>query len=157
MALAESRVDRGIPGLAAALNRRIGFRPADVMSKIAPCLAVVETSDRSAYAQRLATSPPGDLAWNAFVELMLVHETYFYRHPAQIELLCDQVLPRLDTERRQAGRTTLTAWTAGCSTGEEAWTIALTPAYARGVGHGGGPLPLSRLRTALIAATPGTA
>jgi chemotaxis protein methyltransferase CheR len=157
MTLVETPVDTVIPRLAAALNRRIGFRPADVMSKIASCLALVETSDRPAYAQRLATSPPGDLAWNAFVELMLVHETYFFRHPAQIELLCDQVLPRLDAERRQAGRTTLTAWTAGCSTGEEAWTIALTAAYARGVGHGGGPVPLSVLGTDISEATLGTA
>src|SRR6266702_5894544 len=89
MTLVETPVDTVIPRLAAALNRRIGFRPADVMSKIAPCLALVETSDRSAYAQRLAMSPPGDLAWNKFVELMLVHETYFFGHPVQLELVCD--------------------------------------------------------------------
>jgi chemotaxis protein methyltransferase CheR len=157
MTLVETPVDTAIPRLAAALNRRIGFRPADVMSKIASCLAMVETSDRSAYAQRLAMSPPGDLAWNEFVELMLVHETYFFRHPAQIELLCDQVLPRLDAERRQAGRSTLIAWTAGCSTGEEAWTMALTAAYARGTGHGGGPVPLSVLGTDISEATLATA
>jgi chemotaxis methyl-accepting protein methylase len=147
MTLVESSVDTVIPRLAAAINRRIGFRSADVMSKIASCLALVDTSDRSAYAQRLTISPPGDVAWNAFIELMLVHETYFFRHPAQIELLCDEVLPRLDAERRQAGRATLTAWTAGCSTGEEAWTMALTAAYARGAGNGGVTVPLLVLGT----------
>jgi chemotaxis methyl-accepting protein methylase len=147
MTLVEPSVDAVIPRLADAINRRIGFRPADVTSKIASCLAMVEVSDRSAYAHRLAISPPGDLAWTKFIELMLVHETYFFRHPAQIELLCDHVLPRLDTERRQAGRSTLTAWTAGCSTGEEAWTLALTAAYARGIANGSGPVPLSLLGT----------
>jgi chemotaxis methyl-accepting protein methylase len=115
--LVEPSVDAVIPRLAEAINRQIGFRPAGVMSKIASCLAMVETSDRSAYAHRLAISPPGDLAWTKFVELMLVHETYFFRHPAQIELLCNRVLPQLDSERRQAGRERLTAWTAACSTG----------------------------------------
>lgn len=161
MTLVEPLGDTVIPRLAAAINRRIGFRSADVMSKVASCLALVETPDRSAYAQRLAMSPPGDRAWDEFIELMLVHETYFFRHPAQIELVCDQVLPRLDAERRQAGRASLAAWTAGCSTGEEAWTMALTAAYARGPANGGGPVPLSVLGTdisesALAAARAGT-
>jgi chemotaxis protein methyltransferase CheR len=91
-------------------------------------------------------SQPGDLAWEAFVELMLVHETYFFRHPAQIELLCEHILPRLDSERRQAGRGSLMAWTAACSTGEETWTMALVAARARG-DAGGGSVPLSVLGT----------
>ena len=146
--LLEPSVHTMIPRLAETINRRIGFRPADVMSKIASCLAMVETSDRSAYAHRLVLSPSGDLAWAQFIELMLVHETYFFRHPAQIELLCDRVLPRLDAERRQAGLDRLTAWTAGCSTGEETWTMALTAAYGGGT-SGSGTLPLSVLGTDL--------
>src|SRR5262249_36757557 len=153
MMLVEPSVDTVIPHLAEAINRRIGFRPADVMNKIASCLAAVDTSDWSAYARRLVTSQPGDLAWNAFVELMLVHETYFFRHPAQLELLCDHVLPRLESERKQAGRSTLLAWTAGCSTGEETWTMALTAAYARGDASVGGRVPLSLLGTDISEAT----
>jgi len=161
MTLVEPSVDTVIPRLADAINRQIGFRTADVMSKIASCLATVESSDRSAYAQRLAISPPGDIAWTKFLERMLVHETYFFRHPAQIELLCDRVLPGLDAERRQAGRGTLTAWTAGCSTGEETWTMALSAACARGATDGCEPVPLSVLgtdisETVLAAARNGT-
>jgi chemotaxis protein methyltransferase CheR len=146
--LLDPSVETVIPRLAETINRRIGFRPADVMGKIASCLAMVETSDRSAYAHRLVLSVSCDLAWTQFIELMLVHETYFFRHPAQIELLCDCVLPRLDAERRQAGRDRLTAWTAGCSTGEETWTIALTAAHGYGT-SGSGSLPLSVLGTDL--------
>jgi len=161
MTLVEPSVDTVIPRLADAINRQIGFRTADVMSKIASCLATVEISDRSAYAQRLAISPPGDIAWTKFLERMLVHETYFFRHPAQIELLCDRVLPGLDAERRQAGRGTLTAWTAGCSTGEETWTMALSAACARGTTDRCEPVPLSVLgtdisETVLAAARNGT-
>ena len=161
MTLVEPSVDAVIPRLADAINRQIGFRTADVMSKIASCLATVESSDRSAYAQRLAISPPGDIAWTKFLERMLVHETYFFRHPAQIELLCDRVLPGLDAERRQAGRGMLTAWTAGCSTGEETWTMALSAACARGTTDGSEPVPLSVLgtdisETVLAAARNGT-
>jgi chemotaxis protein methyltransferase CheR len=145
--LLEPAVDTVIERLAETINRRIGFRPADVMSKIASCLATIDSSDRSAYAHRLVLSQPGDLAWSKFIEQMLVHETYFFRHPAQIELLCDQVLPRLDSERLQAGRDRLTAWTAGCSTGEETWTMALAAATGGAFSIGNGPCPLSVLGT----------
>jgi chemotaxis protein methyltransferase CheR len=143
----EPSIDAVLPRLAETVNRRIGFRPADVMSKIASRLATVESSDRSAYAHRLILSSPGDLSWRTFIELMLVHETYFFRHPAQIELLCGHVLPRLESERRQAGRDRLTAWTAGCSTGEETWTMALAAATAGGLSNGHGTCPLSVLGT----------
>jgi chemotaxis methyl-accepting protein methylase len=142
--MVETEIDAVLPRLAAAVNQRIGFRPADVMGKIASSLAGLAMPDRYAYAQRLAISPPGDLAWSRLVEAMLVHETYFFRHPAQIELLCDRVLSELDARRRQAGRAMLSTWTAGCSTGEEAWTMALVAAGAR---VGSAPLPMSILGT----------
>jgi chemotaxis methyl-accepting protein methylase len=144
MSMVETEIDAVLPRLAATVNQRIGFRPADLMGKIASSLAGLAMPDRYAYAQRLAISPPGDIAWNRLVESMLVHETYFFRHPAQIELLCDQVLPELEAMRRQTGRATLSAWTAGCSTGEETWTMALVAAGARSAGSA---VPMSVLGT----------
>jgi chemotaxis protein methyltransferase CheR len=155
--LIEPSVDAVIPRLAEVINRRIGFRPADVMSKIASRLATVETPDRSAYAHRLVISSPGDLVWTDFVELMLVHETYLFRHPAQIELLRDRVFPELESERRQAGRDRLTVWTAGCSTGEETWTMALAVADIEGGASDGGGIPFSALGTDISEAVLATA
>src|SRR5260370_8241702 len=78
---------------------------------------------------------------------MLDHESYFSRHTAQLDLLRDDILPRLDAQRREAGRPMLVVWIAGCSTGEEAWTLAFL-APARGAGVFGEAVPVPILPTA---------
>jgi chemotaxis protein methyltransferase CheR len=50
-------------------------------------------------------------------------ESYFFRDQGQIDLLAQTILPEL-IRRRERGRT-LRLWSAGCSTGEEAYTLAM--------------------------------
>ena len=57
------------------------------------------------------------------VESLTVGETYFLRDPAQIAALRDTILP--ETITRRGGERRLTAWSAGCSTGEEVYTLAI--------------------------------
>jgi chemotaxis protein methyltransferase CheR len=52
-----------------------------------------------------------------------IPETHFFRNPPQIRALRQHVLPEL--MRQAAGRRTLRIWSAGCSTGEEPYTIAM--------------------------------
>jgi chemotaxis protein methyltransferase CheR len=141
--LVEFEADETVERLADAIARRVGFRRVDVVPKVAACLARLDPTERFGYAGRLLAAVPNDPAWLDFIERLLVHETYFFRHPAQLELLRDQVLPELDTERRAAGRGALLAWNAGCSTGEETWTLALLAGDA----DQGSAVPLSILAT----------
>jgi chemotaxis protein methyltransferase CheR len=55
---------------------------------------------------------------------LTVGETYFFRHRQTLEALRDHVLPQLIQARRQNGRT-LRIWSAGCCTGEEAYSLAI--------------------------------
>lgn len=148
MTLVDFAADAMVDRLADAVGRRVGLRRADVARKIAARLADVGQAARLDYVERLIAASSGDGAWLDFIERMLVHETYFFRHPAQLELLRDVVLPDLDAQRREAGRGTLAVWNAGCSTGEEAWTMAL---LATDIG-GGAAVPLSILATDLSTA-----
>jgi chemotaxis protein methyltransferase CheR len=143
--LVELESDGMVERLAGAIAGRMGFRHLDVTRKVAACLAQLGVAERLDYAERLIAASPMDHAWLDFVELMLVHETYFFRHPAQLELLRDQVLSDLDAERREAGRGALMVWNAGCSTGEETWTLALLASEA----DQGTAIPLSILATDL--------
>lgn len=55
---------------------------------------------------------------------LTIGETYFFREPRNFEVLAQQVLPPLLAARQDAGRT-LRIWSAACSTGEEAYSMAI--------------------------------
>jgi chemotaxis protein methyltransferase CheR len=58
------------------------------------------------------------------IEALTTNVTGFFREALHFEHLAAQVLPALITEARQGGRVRL--WSAGCSSGEEPYSIALT-------------------------------
>ena len=59
----------------------------------------------------------------AAITEITVGETYFFRDRQQLEYLRDVVLPAIDRERGHAAE--LRLWSAGCASGEEAWTLAM--------------------------------
>lgn len=75
-----------------------------------------ETGDLNAALERLRSDAE---ALGEVADLLRVGETRFFRDPAQWEALRRNVLPRF------AGRERVRALSAGCSTGEEAWTLAM--------------------------------
>ncbi|MBF0345521.1 MAG: protein-glutamate O-methyltransferase CheR [Nitrospirae bacterium] len=65
---------------------------------------------------------------NQEVEMLASHltigETYLFREKSSLEALQNRVLPEIIQERKN-GRRCIKIWIAGCSTGEEAYTIAI--------------------------------
>jgi chemotaxis protein methyltransferase CheR len=57
------------------------------------------------------------------VERVTTNETYFFRESYQLEAFKSEILPELHAADRRGKR--LTIWSAGCATGEEAYTIAI--------------------------------
>ena len=62
------------------------------------------------------------MEWSVLVDRLTVQETSFFRHPGSFALVEDFV-NRFAAER-EAGAT-LNAWSVGCSTGEEAYSLAM--------------------------------
>lgn len=71
------------------------------------------------YLTRLAAEPP---LLRALIAEVTVGETYFFRDTGQFDVIRTTVLP--DIVRRSAGGP-LRIWSAGCSTGEEAYSLAI--------------------------------
>jgi chemotaxis protein methyltransferase CheR len=75
------------------------------------------------YIDYLRHDPGGAREIEEALELVTTHETYFFREEYQLRAFRDEVVPRL---RQLAGsRRRLSVWSAGCSTGEEAYTVAM--------------------------------
>ena len=80
-------------------------------SNVGSYLAYVESTLGAAERQQL-------------LDAVTIQETHFFRNLPQIEALRRDVLPDLLRRNRSTGRP-LTIWSAGCSTGEEPYTLAM--------------------------------
>jgi chemotaxis protein methyltransferase CheR len=57
------------------------------------------------------------------VDVLTTNETYFFREANQLKTFSEEIIPEI-LERKKARRT-LRIWSAGCSTGEEPYTLAM--------------------------------
>lgn len=62
---------------------------------------------------------------NRLFEVVTTNETSFFRNPPQLKVFQDYVLKEVIDECRKSGRKRLRIWSAGCSTGEEPYTLAI--------------------------------
>ena len=77
------------------------------------------------YLNWLTTLPDGSPEWWRLAGHLTVGETYFFRDRSCFEALEQQVLPSLIASRRAEGNQRLRIWSAGCATGEEAYSLAI--------------------------------
>ena len=64
--------------------------------------------------------------FNQLMNLVTTNETSFFRNEPQLLSFSEEVLPMLIREKIQAGEPkTLKIWSAGCSSGEEPYTLAI--------------------------------
>ena len=67
-----------------------------------------------------------NVEYEALLERLLTQETSFFRYPAVFEAFEKRVLPELHAKKFWKDPRTLRVWSAGCSTGEEPYSIAIT-------------------------------
>ena len=63
-------------------------------------------------------------------EAITTNETSLFRDTVQLDIFRDKILVPLIAEKTKAGRKTLRIWSAGCSSGEEPYTLAIMVAEA---------------------------
>ncbi len=86
-------------------------------------LRVLGLTSFRAYYQRLRYHPDGRAELENAVDVLTTNETYFFREAYQLDAFQRAILPEL--KERNAVSKRLTVWSAGCSTGEEVYTIAM--------------------------------
>ncbi len=132
--------------LAAILKERVGLniRPDGHAALRIAMLARREdaeppAADPDGYLE-LLRNPPGDEELRRLLPLVTVGKTSFFRDERQFGAL-EAVLPGLVARARAGGRR-VAVWSAGCATGEEPYSIAITAAEA-----GAGPDDVEILAT----------
>ena len=65
-----------------------------------------------------------NIEYEALLERLLTQETSFFRYPAVFDAFEKRVLPELHAKKFWKDPRTLRVWSAGCSTGEEPYSIA---------------------------------
>ena len=100
---------------------------------VAEYLESQELESPAALMGRLRAADQDPSALPTFLDGVLNANTGFFRHPGAMNALARQVIPQLYARKSDDGPGTLRIWSAGCSTGEEAYSIAmaLCDAHAR--------------------------
>ncbi len=75
----------------------------------------------------------------SFLDGVLNVNTGFFRHPGAMNTLANYVVPQLYARKSEDGPCTLRIWSAGCATGEEAYSIAMAMCDSLPNGAGNGP------------------
>jgi len=75
------------------------------------------------YYQFLKYDRKKDEELSDILDILTTNETYFFREAFQLRAFTDEILPELKIQKEK--EKTLRIWSAGCSTGEEPYTIAM--------------------------------
>jgi chemotaxis protein methyltransferase CheR len=94
-----------------------------VSSRLLPLAKEHGFDSVAALVSRLQASPQGTLH-TLVVEAIATTETSFFRDIHPFTALRDEILPKLLREQRNTGGT-LNIWSAACSSGQEAYTVAM--------------------------------
>jgi len=77
------------------------------------------------YLKLLQTTSHDDKVYEHLIENITIGETYFFRDKHQMALLEKTILPTLIRHKREKNNLSLRIWSAGCSSGEEIYTVAI--------------------------------
>jgi chemotaxis protein methyltransferase CheR len=98
---------------------------ASLRGRLLARLSSLDLSSFEDYYHYLRFSPQRGEELQKMVSHLTNNETYFFREAAQLQAFSDHVLGALREEKSASGERSLRLLSAGCSTGEEAYTIAM--------------------------------
>ena len=118
--------DSGVGGIFKLLRRehRIDFsvyKPTTVMRRIERRISLGGFAHIDEYLQILLESPE---EVNLLYHDLLINVTQFFRDPPAFQFLQTEIIPRI-LEKKDEDPGPIRIWSAGCATGEEAYSIAI--------------------------------
>lgn len=97
------------------------YKMPTIRRRLLRLMAAAECNGLSEYLRYLNTHPD---AYQRLVSSFLIKVTGFFRDPSLYRYLQETILPELVKKTRESG-SELRLWSAGCATGEEAYSLAI--------------------------------
>ncbi|TSA12991.1 MAG: PAS domain S-box protein [Comamonadaceae bacterium] len=97
-----------------------GYKPSTIQRRIERRMAVQQIRKIEDYIKFLQNTPP---ELEALFRDLLIGVTNFFRDPEAFQVLEKQVIPKLFANKRADA--VIRIWSTGCSTGEEAYSLAI--------------------------------
>ncbi len=96
------------------------YKPGTLLRRIERRMTLAGADDSARYLDMLRQNPA---ELELLAKELLINVTSFFRDPKAFELLAEEVIP--DLVRRHPADRPLRTWVAGCSTGEETYSLAM--------------------------------
>ncbi|MGD0438001.1 MAG: protein-glutamate O-methyltransferase CheR [Bryobacteraceae bacterium] len=94
-------------------------------TRVAKRMATLSMADTREYLFMLGYADPQGLEMQALANLVTTNETYMFREYDQLQAFANHCLPEVLSAKQARGERKLRIWCAGCSSGEEAYTLAM--------------------------------
>lgn len=78
-----------------------------------------------AYLDYIRFNPSGSAETKYLFEAITINETFFFRNQPQLDALVTTILPEIIVSKEKLGKNKIRIWSAACSSGEEAYSIAM--------------------------------
>jgi chemotaxis protein methyltransferase CheR len=94
-------------------------------SHVADCIEAQSLGSAGTLLERLRSFDQDSSTLSSLLDGLLNGNTGFFRHPGALNALARHVVPQLCARKSADGPSPLRIWSAGCSTGEETYSIAM--------------------------------
>ena len=94
-------------------------------TRVAKRMTALGLTDPREYMFKLSYADPQGEEMQALANLVTTNETYMFREYDQLQAFANHCLPEVLSAKQARGEKTLRIWSAGCSSGEEPYTLAM--------------------------------
>jgi chemotaxis protein methyltransferase CheR len=94
-------------------------------TRVAKRIAALGLDDAREYLFLISYADPQGVEMQALANLVTTNETYMFREYDQLQAFANHCLPEVLSAKQARGERALRIWSAGCSSGEEPYTLAM--------------------------------
>ena len=107
-----------------------------VEARLRKRLKALNFNSYSEYCEFLFSNDGKEVEVTHMVDVITTNKTDFFREPKQFAFLIDSALPELLKKDKIGSKRSLRIWSAGCSTGEEPYTLSIViNEFAQGINN----------------------